>query len=104
MKQTTFIFILLMIVSPDLRAQDVKVITGATLIDGAGRAPVKDSVIVIEGARIRQAGGESEVKIPKRHHLAARPRKVFDPGLRRYAQSPPRRVFKSQSDYLPEPS
>jgi hypothetical protein len=43
-----------MIVSPNLFAEDVKVIIGATLIDGAGRAPVKDSVDVIEGARIKQ--------------------------------------------------
>jgi len=65
MKQTVFILILLSIVSPNLFAQDVKIITGATLIDGTGRAPVKDSVIVIEGARIKQVGAKSEVKIPK---------------------------------------
>jgi len=41
-RPTVFILILLAIVSPDLFAQDVKVITGATLIDGEGRAPVKD--------------------------------------------------------------
>jgi hypothetical protein len=59
MRQTVFIFILLTIVSPSLFAQGVKVITGATLIDGSGRAPVKDSVIVIEGARIKLEDGKS---------------------------------------------
>ncbi|HEY6400735.1 MAG TPA: hypothetical protein VI479_04970 [Blastocatellia bacterium] len=42
-RQTVFIPILVAIVSPSLFAQGVKVITGATLIDGTGRAPVKDS-------------------------------------------------------------
>jgi hypothetical protein len=54
MKQTVYIFILLTVVSPSLFAQGAKVISGATLIDGTGRAPVEDSVIVIEGGRIKR--------------------------------------------------
>ncbi|HKQ79581.1 MAG TPA: hypothetical protein VJ810_38165 [Blastocatellia bacterium] len=65
MKQVAFILILLTITSPNLVAQDVKVITGATLIDGVGRAPVKDSVIVIEGSRIKQVGAKEKIEIPK---------------------------------------
>jgi N-acetylglucosamine-6-phosphate deacetylase len=59
MKQRVFIFILLTIVSPNLLAQDVKVITGATLIDGEGPAPLKDAAIIIEGSRIKQAGTDT---------------------------------------------
>jgi imidazolonepropionase-like amidohydrolase len=81
MKQTTFIFILLIIVSPDLRSQDVKVITGATLIDGAGRAPVKDSVIVIEGARIKQVGTKNDVKFPESAVVIDASGKFVTPGL-----------------------
>src|SRR5262245_34746368 len=81
MKQITFIFILLMIVSPNLRAQDVKVITGATLIDGTGRAPVKDSVIVIEGARIKQVGSKNDVKFPENAVLIDASGKFVTPGL-----------------------
>src|SRR5262245_9427314 len=81
MKQTTFIFILLMIVSPNLRAQDVKVITGATLIDGAGRPPVKDSVIVIEGARIKQVGAKKDVKFPENAVVIDASGKFVTPGL-----------------------
>src|SRR5262245_34324446 len=81
MKQTTFILILLTIVSPDLRAQDVKVITGATLIDCAGRAPVKDSVIVIEGARIKQVGAKNDVKFPENAVVIDASGKFVTPGL-----------------------
>jgi imidazolonepropionase-like amidohydrolase len=81
MKQMIFIFILVMIVSPNLRAQDVKVITGATLIDGTGRAPVKDSVIVIEGARIRQAGAKSKIGVPKEAAVIDASGKFVTPGL-----------------------
>jgi imidazolonepropionase-like amidohydrolase len=81
MKQTNFIFILLMIVSPNLCAQGVIVITGATLIDGAGRAPVKDSVIVIEGARIKQVGAKNDVKFPENAAVIDASGKFVTPGL-----------------------
>ncbi len=81
MKQTVFIFILLTIVSPNLFAQSVKVITGATLIDGTGRAPVKGSVIIIEGARIKRIGAKSEVQIPKDAVVIDARDKFVTPGL-----------------------
>lgn len=40
------------------------VITGATLIDGTMRPASPDAVIVIEGARIAQAGSRSAVAVP----------------------------------------
>src|SRR2546425_1052321 len=40
-------------------------ITGATLIDGLSRAPVKDATIVIEGSRIREVSQGRRVKIPR---------------------------------------
>ena len=42
----------------------VTVIAGATLIDGTMRPPIQDAVIVIDGARIRQAGPRSAVAVP----------------------------------------
>jgi imidazolonepropionase-like amidohydrolase len=41
------------------------VLKGALLIDGTGRPPVTNSVIVIDGARIRAAGKAGSVGIPK---------------------------------------
>ena len=40
------------------------VIQGGTLIDGTGRAPIENSVIVIEGNRFRAIGRAGEVSIP----------------------------------------
>ena len=40
-------------------------IAGGTLIDGSGRDPVKNAVLVIEGGRIAAAGPASSVTVPK---------------------------------------
>src|SRR5215467_7740855 len=40
------------------------VVRGGTLIDGTGRAPVENSVIVIENGRFRAVGRDGEVAIP----------------------------------------
>lgn len=42
-----------------------KVIKGGVLIDGTGRPPVKDAVVIIEGARITSVGRESELDVSK---------------------------------------
>jgi imidazolonepropionase-like amidohydrolase len=44
-------------------AQDL-VIQGGTLIDGTGRAPIENSVIVIEGGRFKAIGRRGEVQVP----------------------------------------
>ena len=41
------------------------VLQGGTLIDGTGRPPVEDSVIVVVGERIKSVGKRGEVDIPK---------------------------------------
>ena len=43
----------------------VTVILGATLLDGGGRAPVPDSVVVIRGTRIAAVGDRIHTPIPK---------------------------------------
>ena len=45
-------------------ADDTIAIVGATLIDGSGRAPVLDSVVVLKGDSILAAGKRSQVQIP----------------------------------------
>jgi len=56
-------------------------ITGATLIDGTGTAPVADSVVIIEGDRIRAAGLRSQVTIPKGAIIIDARGKFLLPGL-----------------------
>jgi hypothetical protein len=47
----------------DAQAQTL-VVQGGTLIDGTGRAPVENSVIVIENGRFRAVGKSGEIAIP----------------------------------------
>ena len=42
----------------------VTAIVGATLIDGSGRAPVRDSVVVLRGDRIESVGARRRVRVP----------------------------------------
>ena len=39
-------------------------IIGGTLIDGSGRAPLRDSVVIIEGDHIKAVGTRRRVKVP----------------------------------------
>jgi hypothetical protein len=56
-------------------------ITGATLEDSTGAAPVKDSVIVIENGVIKAVGPRSQVRIPKGAALLDASGKYAIPGL-----------------------
>ena len=42
------------------------IIRGGDLIDGTGKKPKKNSVILVEGTRIKAVGSEGEIKIPKK--------------------------------------
>jgi imidazolonepropionase-like amidohydrolase len=56
-------------------------IVGARLIDGTAAAPVDDSVIVIEGDRIRAAGPRARVQVPRGATFVDAKGKVVMPGL-----------------------
>lgn len=49
-------------------AAHVTAITGATLIDGTGRAPVKDAVIILQDNKIAAVGTRADVPIPEGAH------------------------------------
>ncbi len=49
----------------DQSERPIKAIVGATLHDGTGAAPLLDSVIVVDGSRIRAAGPRASVPIPQ---------------------------------------
>jgi hypothetical protein len=49
-----------------VRAQTKPVaVVGATLIDGAGRAPVTDSVVIVRDGKFQAIGKRGEVQIPQ---------------------------------------
>jgi N-acyl-D-amino-acid deacylase len=57
------------------------VILGATLIDGSGRAPITDSVVVIENDRIVAVGRRGKVRIPREARLIDARGMVVAPGF-----------------------
>ena len=54
----------LLIYCHTIYAQDIKVLVGGTLIDGFGGKPVKNSVIIIEGEKIKAVGRIGQLEIP----------------------------------------
>ncbi|PWT82999.1 MAG: hypothetical protein C5B44_01250 [Acidobacteria bacterium] len=68
MKQlVTFWTMFLTLTSITANGQTGKItaIVGATVIDGTGRAPINDAVILIEGTRISRVGPRSKTRIPQ---------------------------------------
>src|SRR3954447_22154389 len=65
MKTASLVFLSFIAASSTLfAAGPVTALVGATLIDGTGSAPVKDAVVVVEGAKIVAAGPRGRVSIP----------------------------------------
>ena len=46
-------------------AEPVTVIVGATLVDGGGKAPLADAIVVLRGGRIAEVGDRAHTAIPK---------------------------------------
>lgn len=61
--------------------QLTKVITGATLIDGTGRAPLEDAVVTIEGRHIKHVATRDETNIPEGAEIIDAKDKFIIPGL-----------------------
>lgn len=57
------------------------VIEGGTLIDGSGGAPLKDSVVVIEGSRIKAVGAKGSVSYPPQTKIIRADGMTVLPGL-----------------------
>ena len=68
------------LLSQGAQAQNL-VIQGGTLIDGTGRAPIENSVIVIEGNRIKAVGRSGEVAVPPGSRIVVVNGKTILPGF-----------------------
>ena len=60
---------------------DTLAITGGTLIDGTGAAPIKNGTLLIEGERIKAIGPASKVAIPAGSRIIDAKGKFIIPGL-----------------------
>src|SRR5262245_9695754 len=56
-------------------------IIGATLIDGAGRAPVTDSVVIVRDGKFQAIGKRGELQIPQDAEIVEAAGKSILPGL-----------------------
>jgi imidazolonepropionase-like amidohydrolase len=60
---------------------EVVVLEGGTLIDGTGKAPVNDAVVVIEGNRIKTVGVKGKVSYPQNARVIKTDGRTILPGL-----------------------
>src|SRR5438270_10078716 len=57
------------------------VLEGGTLIDGTGRNPINDAVVVIEGTRIKSVGAKGQISYPSNATIIKTDGKTILPGL-----------------------
>ena len=77
-----FVAVLLIGVRTDVVAQTRPVaVVGGILIDGTGRPPVEDAVVVFSGGRIQEVGKRGEVTIPRGAQVIDAKGKTILPGL-----------------------
>jgi len=57
------------------------VLTGATLIDGTGRPPITDSVVIVDGERIRCSGARADCPVPSDARILDLTGRWLTPGL-----------------------
>jgi imidazolonepropionase-like amidohydrolase len=81
----------------------MKAIVGAVLIDGLGGPPLSDSVVVVAGDRIREAGARSTVVIPEEADKIDGSGKFLTPALiDTYAKSADADNFRAGHPATPE--
>ena len=87
MTRSTVLLLLLSLLAPTVSSQQsqesapIVVIKGATLIDVRTGNQVANSLIVVEGNRIRQVGRESEIVVPREAQVVDARGKWIIPGL-----------------------
>jgi imidazolonepropionase-like amidohydrolase len=73
--------ILLFIVSASAQSAKVKALVGGTLIDGYGSTPIRNSVVIIEGERIKAVGQVGKLAIPPGAEVISTEGMTVLPGL-----------------------
>ncbi len=71
-----------LLLASGLPAQErVLVLAGGTLIDGTGRAPLADAVVLVEGSRIKAVGAKGQVTYPPNVSVIRLDGRTILPGL-----------------------
>src|SRR6266478_2666769 len=77
----TVLPVALAIVASHAAMADVVVLKGATIIDGTGRAPQQNAVLVLDGERILAVGAPAKVKVPRRARVLDLTGRTIMPGI-----------------------
>ena len=73
--------ILLFIVSASAQSAKVKALVGGTLIDGYGSTPIRNSIVIIEGEKIKAVGQVGKLAIPPGAEVISTEGMTVLPGL-----------------------
>ena len=76
----TLLVVFALMVSP-VASADVVVLKGATIIDGTGRAPQQNALLVLDGERILAVGASAKVKVPRRAQVLDLTGRTIMPGI-----------------------
>ena len=76
---TTYLFFFVSVLQ--LSGQNLKALVGGTLIDGFGGNPIHNSVILIEGERIKAVGHQGNLKVPEGVEIISTEGMTVLPGL-----------------------
>lgn len=75
------LYLLLLLTASPIHAQTTKALVGGTLIDGFGGPPLRNSVIIIEGERIKEIGQVGSIAIPANAEIISTEGMSVLPGL-----------------------
>jgi imidazolonepropionase-like amidohydrolase len=81
MFKKTLLFAFLLLLSLTSFAQQLKALVGGTLIDGFGGTPIRNSVIIVEGERIKAIGQVGSLAIPSEAEIISTEGMSVLPGL-----------------------
>src|SRR5262245_35780911 len=73
--------LVLAVCGPAVAQNRVLVLEGGTLIDGTGKAPIADAVVVVEGGRIKAVGARGQVTVPANANVVRVNGRTILPGL-----------------------
>ncbi len=82
MKNFKILLVMLMLSTGPFHAHaQLKALVGGTLIDGFGGTPLRNSVIIIEGERIKSVGQQGQLEIPQKAEIISTEGMSVLPGL-----------------------